>query len=159
MNDVPLETKGSTVETDRTKSTTGLVYHTKRDSGEKNEGWFSRTLQSALEKTEDMFGSLGRLVVHRPLLVMFMSLIVCGLCGIGFLNFETESRPEELWVPQNTEAVKDYRYVQDVWQAEARYSQLTLQLIQIEIRFSIGKGRGNFLFACIKLGIDYGFTT
>jgi len=122
MNDVPLETKGSTVETDRTKSTTGLVYHTKRDSGEKNEGWFSRTLQSALEKTEDMFGSLGRLVVHRPLLVMFMSLIVCGLCGIGFLNFETESRPEELWVPQNTEAVKDYRYVQDVWQAEARFN-------------------------------------
>eukprot|EP00978_Attheya_sp_CCMP212_P025083 scaffold80008_cov47-Attheya_sp.AAC.5 len=50
------------------------------------------------------FSHVGAYVGSNPKRTLALSILVTALCGIGFLNWTTENRPEELWVPQGTKA-------------------------------------------------------
>jgi len=83
---------------------------------------FTRNLKAGLEIIEDAFAAYGRFTTKRPILIIALSALLCILCALGFLNFTTESRPEELWVLEGTEALRDRDYVIDTWGNEPRYN-------------------------------------
>lgn len=53
------------------------------------------------------FYKTGHFVAFRPKLTILLSIIFAIVCGSGFINFTTESRPEKLWVPQGTTAATE----------------------------------------------------
>lgn len=73
---------------------------------------FSFTIDTFMR---NVFFRLGLFVGNNPLKVILASLIVTGLCGVGFIRFRQESRDEELWVPQGTVAVINQKYVTDTY--------------------------------------------
>jgi len=113
---------GSGMDVDKRPSTIELVDRGDSKGSHEEQNVVARCMTGCLEKVEDFFGWYARVVVKAPFLVILMSLVVCALCGIGFLEFETESRPENLWVPQNTEAVRDFDYTNSVWGNQIRFS-------------------------------------
>jgi len=87
-----------------------------------NENCLTRCVAWGLEAVEEGFGSFGKFTARYPWTVILVSSLICGLCSIGFLRFETESRPEELWVLQGTEALTDEDYVSSVWNNRVRFN-------------------------------------
>ena len=63
------------------------------------------------------FYNLGLFVTRRPFLTIALSVCLCILCGLGFLNFDTETDPEVLFTPQDSQAAADKRYVEDTFGA------------------------------------------
>jgi Niemann-Pick C1 protein len=48
------------------------------------------------------FYSIGNMVSRRPTITITVTLLISILCAGGMAMLNTENRPEELWVPQNT---------------------------------------------------------
>ncbi len=53
------------------------------------------------------FFRLGNLVSRRPKTTVIVALLISILCAGGMAKLNTENRPEELWVPQNTIAEEE----------------------------------------------------
>ncbi|XP_076042992.1 patched domain-containing protein 3-like [Oratosquilla oratoria] len=62
---------------------------------------------------EYVFYSYGVAIAKRPIVFILLSLVLCGACCIGLLNFKTESRGYKLWIPEDS----DYIKIQE-WQTE-----------------------------------------
>ena len=60
----------------------------------------------------------GKTVGSSPWLTIFISLVICGLCLIGFLRFNQESRNGELWVPKDSKAQHDKNWIEQHFKAE-----------------------------------------
>ena len=61
----------------------------------------------------NVFYGLGKFVAFRPWTTIFGTMLLAICCGAGFMNFTTENRPDELWVPQNTIAeVEEQQYLE-----------------------------------------------
>lgn len=58
------------------------------------------------------FFQLGYIVAGNPFKTILISVLLMALTLLGMLRFRTESRAEELWVPQGTIALKNQVYVQ-----------------------------------------------
>ena len=50
------------------------------------------------------FYVVGKRIGEYPIRTIIWSMILCLVCGIGLSMFQSEERPEKLWVPQNTRA-------------------------------------------------------
>jgi predicted RND superfamily exporter protein len=48
------------------------------------------------------FYVVGKRVGQYPVMTIIWSMVLCFVCGIGLSMFQSESRPQKLWVPQNT---------------------------------------------------------
>ena len=63
-------------------------------------------VESVGNKVESSIGSffaiIGLTIGKVPRKTIVGCIVLTALCGIGFLGWSTESRPERLWVPQNT---------------------------------------------------------
>jgi len=53
------------------------------------------------------FYTIGNMVSRRPTITITVALIISILCAGGMALLNTENRPEELWVPQNTLAEEE----------------------------------------------------
>ena len=73
------------------------------------------------------YSSVGGWVGTRPKKTIILCIVLCLLCGIGFLRWETENRPEELWVPQNTIAETETDNYQQYFQSTARFNNIIVQ--------------------------------
>lgn len=81
---------------------------------------------------------LGKTVGSSPWVTIFISLVVCGLCLLGFLKLKRESRNSELWVPKNSKARHAKDWIERHFKAEptpvsfieARSNVLTVDVIQ-----------------------------
>ena len=60
---------------------------------------------------------LGKRVGAKPWLTIILSLILSAVCLLGLLNFQKEGRIEKMWVPEESQALKD-----KVW-VEARFPE------------------------------------
>ncbi|XP_046840543.1 patched domain-containing protein 3-like [Xenia sp. Carnegie-2017] len=69
----------------------------------------SNVINGFLEKA---FYRIGKTVGASPWVTLGITLIVCGACLAGLLRFEQESRGEKLWVPQDSQAQKDKKWVE-----------------------------------------------
>eukprot|EP00984_Skeletonema_dohrnii_P005204 scaffold1824_cov104-Skeletonema_dohrnii-CCMP3373.AAC.4 len=55
----------------------------------------------------NFFYAIGTFVSSRPKLTIIVALTISILCAGGMAKLNTENRPEELWVPQNTVAEEE----------------------------------------------------
>ncbi|KAL7631718.1 UNVERIFIED_CONTAM: hypothetical protein RMT77_017979 [Armadillidium vulgare] len=55
---------------------------------------------------ETLFNRHGNFVASHPIKVMLCMILLSVFCGLGFLNVKMISRPEKLWIPQDTDFVK-----------------------------------------------------
>ena len=74
-----------------------------------------------------IFYRLGRTVGGSPWITILVSLIVCAACMVGFLRFEQESRGEKLWVPQDSKAQDDKKWVEEMFPEESSQVNFILE--------------------------------
>ena len=65
----------------------------------------SRSIQTAVSYR------LGYAVGSFPVLTILLSLFVAGALMVGFIRFQQENRPEELWIPTNVDTVDNLNLV------------------------------------------------
>ena len=65
---------------------------------------------------------MGKAVGGSPWITILISLIVCGACLAGLVNFTQESRGDKLWTPGDSTAQKHKNWVDDNFPLESRVS-------------------------------------
>ena len=85
---------------------------------------FGNTIDAGISNA---FSKLGSFVGTRPKLTIFLSIVLTVVCGAGFVRWETESRGEELWVPQNTVAEREEETYLSYYPRTARFNQMIVQ--------------------------------
>ncbi len=70
------------------------------------------------------FYSLGTYVGLRPRLTIAIAFLLTVLMGAGFATWETENRPEELWVPQDTIAETETEMYRSHFPSSSRFNQI-----------------------------------
>ncbi len=101
-----------------------------------------------------LFFKVGFFVAGRPILVIVLSIIFTIATLAGMLRFRGESRPQELWVPQNTVALDNFEYVRSRYGDNVRFSNL---LFSGKVESSNLASKETFL-ECIKVA-EIGFNT
>lgn len=82
---------------------------------------FGNTIDRSIASS---FFKLGTFVGGKPRWTILLSFLLTILCGIGFLRWETESRGEELWIPQDTTAEREEEQFLEYFPRSARFNQL-----------------------------------
>ena len=72
-------------------------------------GWYEVSTKVELSLSL-FFGSLGRHVARRPVLVFVACLVVSIACGAGFMFKTSKSAIEDLWVPADSPAKHNYDF-------------------------------------------------
>ena len=75
----------------------------------------------------DCFSRVGAFVGSKPKFTIVCSFLITLICGAGFATWETESRPEELWVPQDTTADAEKERFLEVFPPTARFNTMIVQ--------------------------------
>lgn len=73
------------------------------------------------------FYSIGRIIGNFPRRTIAACIIVTAMCGAGFMRWSTESRPEKLWVPQNTIAEKETSMYEDYYARTSRFNNIIVR--------------------------------
>ena len=68
------------------------------------------------------FLRLGKAVGRSPWITILISLIICGGCLAGMVNFTQESRGDKLWTPEDSTAQKHKLWVDENFPTEVRVS-------------------------------------
>lgn len=120
------------------------------------------------------FSRIGLFVGGRPRLTIALSIVLTVLCGLGFSQFDTENREDELWVPQGTQADEEKMMFERYFPTSTRFNQLIVksaaegtnvltkdQLVsaltmhkEIETKTAVIEEEGNFTFVdiCVPAG-------
>lgn len=77
------------------------------------------------------YSKLGNFVGARPRLTILLSLAIALVFGFGFTQFTQESRPEELWVPQGTQAEKETEQFESYFPTTSRFNQIIVQAANV----------------------------
>lgn len=72
------------------------------------------------------FRLYGKWVARNPVLVLFSSLVVVLLLGLGLIRFQVETRPEKLWVGHGSRAAEEKQYFDSHLAPFYRIEQLLL---------------------------------
>uniref|UniRef100_A0A2P2I6N8 Niemann-Pick C1 protein-like n=1 Tax=Hirondellea gigas TaxID=1518452 RepID=A0A2P2I6N8_9CRUS len=86
-----------------------------------------RVTLSLVTGMERAFYRHGRRVASRPVRYIVACFVFTGLCCLGFLNFFMETRPEKLWIPQESDHVMAMS-----WRAENFPSKQRIELALFE---------------------------
>jgi len=70
------------------------------------------------------FYNLGVYVDDNAQRVVLITILVTVVAGVGFMRFESESRPEKLFTPQDSPAIDEQIWVQDAFPATQRFIAL-----------------------------------
>ncbi|EEC49912.1 predicted protein [Phaeodactylum tricornutum CCAP 1055/1] len=76
---------------------------------------------------QGFFYSLGAFVGSKPRQTIGMAILFTVVCGAGFVRFETESRGEELWVPQDTRAEQETLMYESYFNSSTRFNTMIVQ--------------------------------
>ena len=76
-------------------------------------GVFRRLSKKTQRFLRTWFFRLGYQVAGHPWKTIACALLLVGLCMVGFINFQQESREEKLWVPQGTIALENKAWVEE----------------------------------------------
>lgn len=72
------------------------------------------------------FSRLGKAVGGNPWISILISLIVCGGCAAGLINFTQEARGDKLWTPEDSTTQKHKLWVDENFPLEVRFSTALL---------------------------------
>jgi len=78
----------------------------------------------------------GRLVAEHPLKTVLLSLLACGLCAIGLINYTEENNAFKLWIPTNSDFYKNNIWLEENFPPDNRLNNVILDgtdLLQPEI--------------------------
>lgn len=78
------------------------------------------------EAIRSAFYKIGFAVATRPKWTISLCLLLGTICGAGFLTLETENRPEQLWVPQDTRAEQEEMTYLQYYPSTSRISTMIL---------------------------------
>lgn len=73
------------------------------------------------------FARVGRFVGARPLQTVGLSVLLAVVMGGGFATWETENRPEKLWVPQDTTAETEEEMFLSYYPRTSRFNNVLVQ--------------------------------
>ena len=68
------------------------------------------------------FYSIGVGIGKRPWVPILLAFVIVGGCGGGFYFFKEETAPENLWVPDNSQAADDKKWVDERFPGRLRFS-------------------------------------
>ena len=66
----------------------------------------SKCLHSISYSIQHFFYLYGNVIAKHPYLFIVLSLFLCAISSIGFIRFETETRPSKLWIPEDSDFIK-----------------------------------------------------
>lgn len=70
------------------------------------------------------FWRLGLLVAKHPLITIVLSLLVCGLCGIGLTKFEQTTDDAKLWVPKSSRVLEEKAWMDTNFPEKYRFTSV-----------------------------------
>jgi len=73
------------------------------------------------------FSKIGNFIGNRPKVTIALSVLLTVACGAGFTQWTTESRPEKLWVPQDTQAELETELYTEYFDSNVRFNNLLVQ--------------------------------
>ena len=82
-------------------------------------GWLVRRL-------EDLFAWYGEFVAVRALIMMASCVVVTGLVLIGMIDYTTENNAFKLWIPDNSDFVKNFQWLEENSPPDIRFNSLIL---------------------------------
>ncbi|KAK7483450.1 hypothetical protein BaRGS_00025249 [Batillaria attramentaria] len=85
-------------------------------------------VSSAITRSlEGGFFHVGYFVGEYPVLTIILSLVICGLCGIGMKTFKETTGSENLWVPQASRVINEKAWVDRVFPEETRFVNVVVE--------------------------------
>ena len=67
--------------------------------------------QWIVQKLEKFFAWYGGYVAQRPIIMILSCCIVTCLALIGMVGFKMENEPIRLWVPDNSDIAKNFKWL------------------------------------------------
>ncbi|XP_060591012.1 patched domain-containing protein 3-like [Ruditapes philippinarum] len=77
-----------------------------------------------IQVLEDTFYKLGLLVARHPIITIIISLLVCGLCGVGLSKFEQTKDDAKLWVPKSSRVLPEKAWVDANFPEKYRFTSI-----------------------------------
>eukprot|EP01050_Picozoa_sp_SAG11_P036542 SAG11_NODE_13959_length_631_cov_1.176692_1_plen_96_part_10 len=71
------------------------------------------------------FGSIAGACAARPKTAVAVNVLCCLIAGLGFMNIETETKGDRLWVNQQSELKQQQEFIQEVFTPQPRVSMLS----------------------------------
>ncbi|KAF2904389.1 hypothetical protein ILUMI_01779 [Ignelater luminosus] len=93
----------------------------------RNLKWYEKFTYSVVTFTEYFFYNLGHKVALRPWTTIIICWIVVALCAFGFFRFRQEKNPLKLWVPPDSEFVKDSNWLMSKFQNGFRIQAILIE--------------------------------
>ena len=87
---------------------------------------FKRVSEWIVLSLEDVFGWYGGFVARRPVTMMISCLLVTGLALIGMINYRTENNAFKLWIPDNSDFVENFAWLEEHSPPEMRFNSCLL---------------------------------
>lgn len=78
------------------------------------------------EGISGFFHKVGTFVANRPKTTLLATILFAVICAGGIATLETENRPEELWVPQDTIAETEEAVYREHFPPSARINQVII---------------------------------
>ena len=82
--------------------------------------------QWLVRRLEDVFASYGSLVARFPLIMICCCFVATGLALIGMLRYRTENNAFKLWIPDNSDFVKNFEWLEENSPPDIRFNSLIL---------------------------------
>ena len=82
--------------------------------------------QWLVRRLEDVFASYGRLVARFPLIMIGCCFLATGLALIGMIRYRTENNAFKLWIPDNSDFVKNFEWLEENSPPDIRFNSLIL---------------------------------
>ena len=70
----------------------------------------------------DFYYRLGYAVASHPLITIFLSLLVCGVCGIGLVRYESTIDDAKLWVPKTSRVLPEKAWRDKTFPEDDRFT-------------------------------------
>ena len=77
-------------------------------------------------KLEDVFGWYGRFVASHPFMMILVCFVVTGLACIGMVRYRTENNAFKLWIPDNSDFVTNYAWLEKNSPPDIRFNSLII---------------------------------
>ena len=79
-------------------------------------------MKAELHKNYLLWFRYGRLVATYPWFAILGCFLIAGLSGIGLLEYRTENNAFKLWIPDNSEFLANYNFLQEKFPPDTRFN-------------------------------------
>ena len=70
----------------------------------------------------NFFSRYGKLVASNPWWAILGCFVIAGLSAIGLLEYRTENNAFKLWIPDNSEFLENYNFLQEKFPPDTRFN-------------------------------------